>query len=192
MYHQPAYRWQAYYGPPVHVAVYPWLWDPNVCRCTTRWYWARHRDSWSGCIRPPAHRTPYCWTHCLPCCPRHVRNGLTVYPILNPRRKPPTQPIHDDVMIWKRCQHYWPLVRGIHRWPVDEQAVEQTVNLHVIWDVLKLVSVVSVKLHRSVKTNASLSTRHPLTFNTSVNAFVLIMSQASINYYTVDENYIED
>ena len=25
---------------------------------------------------------------------------------------------HDDVMIWKRCRHYWPFVRGIigHQW----------------------------------------------------------------------------
>ena len=23
---------------------------------------------------------------------------------------------HDDVRAWKRCPHYWPFVRGIHRW----------------------------------------------------------------------------
>ena len=26
---------------------------------------------------------------------------------------------HYDVMTWKRFLHYWPFVRGIHRWPVD-------------------------------------------------------------------------
>ena len=24
--------------------------------------------------------------------------------------------IYNDVMSWKRCLHYWPFVRGIHRW----------------------------------------------------------------------------
>ena len=27
--------------------------------------------------------------------------------------------IHDDVITWKHFLHYWPFVRGIHRWPVD-------------------------------------------------------------------------
>ena len=26
---------------------------------------------------------------------------------------------HDGVMPWKHLPHYWPFVRGIHRWPVD-------------------------------------------------------------------------
>ena len=26
---------------------------------------------------------------------------------------------HDDVIKWKHFQHYWPFVRGIHRWPVN-------------------------------------------------------------------------
>ena len=26
---------------------------------------------------------------------------------------------HDDVMKWKSFPHYWPFVKGIHRWPVD-------------------------------------------------------------------------
>ena len=26
---------------------------------------------------------------------------------------------HDDVMTCKSCMHYWPFVRGIHKWPVN-------------------------------------------------------------------------
>ena len=26
---------------------------------------------------------------------------------------------HDDVIKWKHFPHYWPFVRGIHRWPVN-------------------------------------------------------------------------
>ena len=27
--------------------------------------------------------------------------------------------MHDDVTKWKHFPRYWPIVRGIHRWPVD-------------------------------------------------------------------------
>ena len=30
-----------------------------------------------------------------------------------------TQPIHYDVIKWKHFPRYWPLVWGIHRWPVN-------------------------------------------------------------------------
>ena len=34
--------------------------------------------------------------------------------------KPPDQrPVHDDVIKWKHFPRYWPLVRGIHRSPVN-------------------------------------------------------------------------
>ena len=29
------------------------------------------------------------------------------------------QGYHEDVVSWKRFPHYWPFVRGIHRWPVN-------------------------------------------------------------------------
>ena len=27
--------------------------------------------------------------------------------------------VHDDVIKWKHFPHYWPFVRGIHRWPMN-------------------------------------------------------------------------
>ena len=30
----------------------------------------------------------------------------------------PVENEHDDVIKWKHFPHYWPFVRGIHRWPV--------------------------------------------------------------------------
>ena len=55
----------------------------------------------------------------------------------------------DDIMAWKRVQHYSPFVMGIRvsgsnvgllcfRYCQSEQPVEQTVNLPVIWDAMTL------------------------------------------------------
>ena len=27
--------------------------------------------------------------------------------------------IHDDIIKWKHFPHHWPILRGIHQWPVD-------------------------------------------------------------------------
>ena len=32
---------------------------------------------------------------------------------------------HDDVMRWKHFPHYWPLMREIHRWPVNSPYKDQ-------------------------------------------------------------------
>ena len=34
-------------------------------------------------------------------------------------REPFQRVVHDDVVKWKHCPHYWPFVRGIHRSPVN-------------------------------------------------------------------------
>ena len=34
-----------------------------------------------------------------------------------PKQQASSNPVHDDVIKWKHFPHYWPFVRGIHRWP---------------------------------------------------------------------------
>ena len=56
----------------------------------------------------------------------------------------------DDIMTWTHFLHYWPFVWGIHQSPVMnsfwwflfhqlEQAVEQTIDLSMIWDTMTLL-----------------------------------------------------
>ena len=45
-------------------------------------------------------------------------------------------PLHNDVIKWKHFTHYWPFVRGIHRWPVNSQHKwPVTRNFDVFFDV---------------------------------------------------------
>ena len=60
---------------------------------------------------------------------------------------------HGNVIKWKYFPHYWPLVRGIHRSPVDspregqwcflwsapELTVEQTIETQVVCDAIALI-----------------------------------------------------
>ena len=64
---------------------------------------------------------------------------------------------HDDVIKWELFSYYWPIVMGIHRWPVNshhkgqwrgvscflssapEKIVEQTIEAPVIWDTIALI-----------------------------------------------------
>ena len=46
--------------------------------------------------------------------------------------------IHDDVIKWKYFPHYWPFLRGIHRWPVNSPHKGQwrgglTFSLICVW-----------------------------------------------------------
>ena len=49
---------------------------------------------------------------------------------------------HVEVMTWKRCLHYWPFVKGIHRWPVNSPhkgPVRQTFDISFVVSIPRLL-----------------------------------------------------
>ena len=70
-----------------------------------------------------------------------------------PERKRRQLSNHDDVIKWKHFPHYWPFVRGIHRWPVNSPHKGQ-------WNGALMFSLICAWLNGSINNREAGDLRH--------------------------------
>ena len=55
---------------------------------------------------------------------------------------------HYDVMIWKYFPFYWPLVAGIHQWPMHKGPVIRNFNVFNVKETVKLLAICDTMWHQ--------------------------------------------